>query len=275
MTPLPGNLLPRLVELGRAAGQAVMAVYEAGRPPEATLKTDASPVTKADLAADQIIREGLARHWPGLPVVSEEGPAGAFHTPASLGVGCFLVDPLDGTREFLARNGEFTVNIAWVVDGQAVAGLVHAPALGETFWGSRDEGAFHQGPGIPPRPIRCRAAPSTQQSWRVLGSRSHSDARTGAWISRLPAEVEFVAAGSSLKFCRLAQGLADLYPRFGPTHHWDTAAGQVVLEAAGGKVLDAAGRPMRYPANDLRGLNPHFVAVGDAELWRRLPAFPP
>jgi 3'(2'), 5'-bisphosphate nucleotidase len=267
MLELSTALLHTLASLAQEAGRAVMLVY-ARSDIGLVHKADESPLTQADLAADAIILQGLARHFPGLPVVTEESP-GLRREP--LAQGYFLVDPLDGTREFLARNGEFTVNIAWVVQGRALAGVVHAPALEETFVGALGLGAFHAKGNGPLQAITC-AAPGL--GWRVLASRSHANDALAAWLAKLPVAADTVAAGSSLKFCRLAQGQADVYPRFSPTCHWDTAAGHAVLEAAGGVVLGAEGQPLRYPATG-SVLNPSFVALADAGLWPQLPAFEP
>jgi 3'(2'), 5'-bisphosphate nucleotidase len=265
MLELSRSLLDTLAALAQEAGRAMMAVY-AKADVGLMFKADQSPLTEADLAADRIIRSGLAQHFPGLPVVTEESPG---QRDQDRSPGYFLVDPLDGTREFLARNGEFTVNIAWVVAGRAKAGVVHAPALGETFAGAHGVGAFCSSADQPLRAISC-VAPAVR--WRVLASRSHGNAALAAWLARLSAATDFAAAGSSLKFCRLAQGHADVYPRFSPTCHWDTAAGQAVLEAAGGAVLQADAQPLRYPATG-PVLNPSFVALGDVRLWPQLPPF--
>jgi 3'(2'), 5'-bisphosphate nucleotidase len=241
-----------LFDIAQAAGEAILQVY--AHPFESALKDDGSPVTAADLRADAIIRAALTARYPQWPILSEEsggGHGGDVNT-------FFLVDPLDGTKEFLQRNGEFTVNIALVHHGRPVAGIVLAPALGEAFCGSVEQGAFKREGNGAWEPITTCAP---QAPLRVLGSRSHGGPELARWIARLQGPHTFVAAGSSLKFCRLAEGEADVYPRMGPTSQWDTAAGQAVLEAAGGVVLDAAGEPLRY---GLRRpvLNPHFIALG-------------
>jgi 3'(2'),5'-bisphosphate nucleotidase len=256
--------LEALTALALDAGRAAMAIY--GRADlGVAIKADASPVTAADAAAEAVILAGLARLAPDLAVVAEEAAA-AGRTPATLGPCFALVDPLDGTKEFIARNGEFTVNIALIVDGRPVAGVVLAPALRLAWWGEVGVGAWAatvtaEGVG-PARPIRVRPAAA---GYAVLASRSHCGAATEAFLARLPV-TERVAAGSSLKFCRIAEGLADLYPRHGPTMEWDTAAGDAVLTAAGGAVVDLAGRPLVYGKRGRAGVadfrNPDFVAVG-------------
>ena len=250
------ELLASLCSLAERAGAEVMAVY--GTDFHATAKTDDSPLTEADLRADAVIRAGLAELCPQVPVVSEECLPQAL--PADDGP-FFLVDPLDGTKEFVARTGEFTVNIALVHRGEVVAGVVHAPALGETFHAAAGQGAWRRDRhGM--QPIRvARYDPAAPL--RIVGSRSHGGARLAAWVDALPVKREFAPAGSSLKFCRVAEGAADLYPRLGPTCLWDTAAAQCVLEQAGGRVTDLAGRPLRYQACP-GWLNPEFIAFSDA-----------
>lgn len=219
-------------------------------------KADGSPLTQADLAAHQVIAQALARLTPGIPVVSEEDGASQVHRQHQ---GRFwLVDPLDGTKEFLARNGEFTVNIALIEDGHPVLGVVVAPALGLTYWGATGLGAFRQS-SQETEAIRVTSEQKRSgRTLRVLASKSHMDPETQAFLNRLGPH-ELMHAGSSLKFCRIAEGSADLYPRLSPTCEWDTAAGQAVLEAAGGCVLKLDGTPVRYGKPDV--LNPHFVAA--------------
>ena len=177
--------------------------------------------------------------------------------------GFFLVDPLDGTKEFLKRNGEFTVNIAWIAGGEPVMGVVYAPALGELFYAAKGLGAWKRD-ASGTRSISCRKFDGSGPL-RIIGSRSHGGDALATWMAGLRCEHDFVAAGSSLKFCRIAEGQADIYPRFGPTSQWDTAAAHCVLVQAGGNVANLAGEPLLYGL-DLPQLNPEFVAVGDAKL---------
>jgi 3'(2'), 5'-bisphosphate nucleotidase len=261
-----GEAMDRLREgaiaLAREAAAAIMRVYAGDF--DVRHKADDSPLTAADLASHRCIVEGLARLAPGIPVLSEES---AEEVPASRRrqwPRLWLVDPLDGTREFVKRNGEFTVNIALIEDGEPVLGVVQAPATGALWHAGRGRGAFRR-EGERDVPIRVRA-PATPPL-RVAASRSHRDARTEAVLARM-GEVEPVGVGSSLKFCRLAEGAMDVYPRFGPTSEWDTAAGQCVLEAAGGAVFDPRGRPLRYNQRDTV-LNGDFIALGDPTLpWQ-------
>jgi 3'(2'),5'-bisphosphate nucleotidase len=261
MTHAIGPLeLAALCDIALAAGREIMQVYEAGTTggTASTSKDDGSPLTEADLRADRVIRARLEREFPGVFILSEESGERTGQAVPQF----FLVDPLDGTKEFLNRNGEFTVNIAFVSQGVSVAGVVFAPALGELYRGARGQGAFK---GMPGEAKPIAVAPSRAgQTLRVMGSRSHGTDAMGRWLEALGRPHEFVAAGSSLKFCRIAEGLADVYPRMGPTSQWDTAAGQAVLEAAGGSVMDARGAPLRYGV-DRAILNPYFMAVGRVE----------
>lgn len=250
-------LLDRLAQIAQEAGREIMAVHATAF--ESTAKPDGSPVTEADLRADRVIRAALARDFPGIAVVSEEAAPDIASAPQRF----FLVDPLDGTKEFIARNGEFTVNIALVDGERAVAGVVLAPALGECFVGAAGLGACkrsaHTEHAIRTSPVAAGA------TLRVLGSRFHRGAGTDAWLGRLGRAHEVTTIGSSLKFCRIAEGAADLYVKIGPTSQWDTAAGQAVLEAAGGAVRRADGLPLAYGAAHAL-VNPDFVAVGDRAL---------
>jgi 3'(2'), 5'-bisphosphate nucleotidase len=245
--------------LALEAGAAIMAVYDSGDL-AARAKADDSPVTAADLAADAVIVAGLQSAYPDIPVVTEERAESHLGAAARLH---FLVDPLDGTKEFIQRRGDFTVNIALIKDGAPVAGVVYAPARGRLFRTAAGGGAAEETalPGAAAGPARAIAAvPADNAALRVVASASHRDAATDDWIARY-AVAGFRAAGSSLKFCLVAAGEADLYPRLGRTMEWDTAAGHAVLAAAGGAVLRIDDRmPLTYgkPGRD----NPHFVAHG-------------
>ena len=271
--------LAALREVAEAAGAAVLEVYarltgnETAPGVAVHRKADDSPLTEADQLAHRLIRSRLPALFEGAAVLSEEGEA-ADDAEVDTAQGYFLVDPLDGTKEFLARNGEFTVNIAWVQGGRPLAGVVHAPALGETFWGAAGLGAWKSTPATAQaaasaRPIRVAPLPADGATLRVLASRSHGGAAQRAYLSRLPQPLACMAAGSSLKFCRLAEGAADLYPRLTATMPWDTAAGQAVLEAAGGVVLGTEGGALRVPRRPREAPNPPFFAASSAELARR------
>ena len=253
--------LMTLSDIAEAAGREILQVYRLGG--DTWLKEDASPLTEADLRADRVIRAGLERHFPGMFILSEESSSSGPHS----GQQFFLVDPLDGSKEFLKRNDEFTVNIAWVQNGQPVAGVVLAPALGEMFYAARGLGAWKKD-AAGERAI-VTSTNDAAQPLRVMGSRSHGGDKLTAWLAGLPIVHSFMAVGSSLKFCRIAEGQADIYPRFGPTSQWDTAAAQAVLEVAGGAVTDLQGAPLVYGLN-LPLLNPEFVALGQRVLLTEL-----
>ena len=265
MHELPRDLLPSVLDVARAAGRAILAVYASADHGVET-KADQSPLTAADRAAHETIAAGLARLAPDIPLWSEESATIPWDTRRHWQE-FWLVDPLDGTREFIKRNGEFTVNIALVRDHAPVLGVVHAPVLDRDYYGLAGGGAFRTDAGGPGRPVRVRApAPSPL---RVAGSRSHRGDSLDAVLARI-GEHTMVSMGSSLKFCLVAEGEADFYPRLGPTSEWDTAAAQAVVEAAGGAVLDLAGRPLRYNTGP-GTLNPHFIARGDpARDWLSL-----
>ena len=254
-------------ELAVAAGNKVMAIW--ADKPRAKFKADRSPVCAADEAAEMIILRGLAQRLPGIPVVSEEAVSRG-EIPETGGA-FVLVDPLDGTREFLAASQEFTVNLALIIDGVPVGGVVYAPALGRLWMGA---GAVASACDVPtgmalPEPtarqvIRTRKAAA---SLLALVSRSHPDASSEEFLARIGV-TERRCAGSSLKFCLLAEGTGDVYPRCSPTMQWDVAAGDAVLRAAGGVVVDAVGAPLRYSAGADGFKNVPFVAWADATAGR-------
>ena len=249
------------IELAREAGAAIMAVYAQDFQVES--KADASPLTAADLASHRIICAGLSALKPDVPVLSEESVAIDWATRRKWSR-YWLVDPLDGTREFVKKNGEFTVNIALIDNGASVLGVVYAPALDCLVHAESGVGAFLRDGTTDVALMTQQPAPTPL---RVAASRSHLDARTAAALEKMGA-TERIGMGSSLKFCRIAEGRMDVYPRFGPTSEWDTAAGQCVVEAAGGAVLTLDGAPLRYNTKESL-LNPDFIALGDPQLlWR-------
>lgn len=247
------------------AGRAILEIYQAGFGVE--IKPDRSPVTEADRRAEALILADLARLAPDIPAISEEAgvPAAAAPAPRRF----FLVDPLDGTREFIDRNGEFTVNIALIEDGHPVVGVVLAPAARRLFVGCGGQ-AFELPAGGGRDALdrtRWRAIatkPAEPGHLRAVASRSHRNAETDAFLAKIAAK-SIVGAGSALKFCLLACGEADVYPRFGRTMEWDTAAGQAVLEAAGGTVLTLRGEKLSYGKSANGYANPSFVAWGRPE----------
>lgn len=250
-----GRLIGQLERISLEAGAAIMRVYAAAI--NVAYKTDSSPVTDADRLAEQIILKRLAEIAPETPVLSEEAASeGKAFVPSTE---FFLVDPLDGTKEFIGRNGEFTVNIALIRSGAAVAGAVYAPALGRLYLGAKSLGAWRIDDGGARKNIAARR-PSG--GLVAVASRSHRSPETDDYLRTLDV-ASFAEAGSSLKFCLIAEGTADIYPRFGRTMEWDTGAGQAVLEAAGGAVVEhPSGRPLAY-GKAARGFdNPYFVARG-------------
>ncbi len=259
--------LDRLVSAALRAGSAISAIYERGA--RAETKRDGSPVTEADRTAETILLEALARDFPGIPTVAEE-EAAAGRIPA-VQDRFFLVDPLDGTREFLGRNGEFTVNIALIENGEVVFGVVSMPTSGRSYFGGRGLGAWRAEAHGEAVPIQVRSAPPAGTGFTVVASRRHSSPEQEALLAGLSAavgELQLANIGSSLKFCLMAEGSADCYPRLAPTSQWDTAAAQGVLEGAGGEVIDVSGQPLRYPPRESL-LNPFFLALPGAAPWRQ------
>jgi len=248
-------LLAQMVEIAREAG-AIITRHYAGEI-ERRQKADKSPVTVADEEAEAHIVSRLNKVAPGVPIVAEESVAAGATPDVSNGV-FFLVDPLDGTKEFLNRNGEFTVNIALIEHGEPTAGVVFAPAKGRLFWGSGAK-TFEETNGAA-APIATRAPP--QEGLVAIASRTHRDRMTDELLAHYPI-AKLIAAGSSLKFCVIAAGEADLYPRHGPTMEWDTAAGHAILRAAGGVVTRLDGKtPLTYGNAAEKFANPSFVAWG-------------
>ena len=266
-TPL-STLLNELRIVALDAGKAILDVYE-DEAFKVSEKADSSPVTEADTRAEAVILEALARIEPDTPVISEEAVAGGKKPVRHERF--FLVDPLDGTKEFIKRNGEFTVNIALIDHGRAIAGIVLAPAIGKLYSGAEEEAFAQEVDPVElgkhggsaklsvPRSIRARRPPA--DGMVAVASRSHRDPQTDEFL-RAHGVTKIVSAGSSLKFCLVAAGEADLYPRHGTTMEWDTAAGQAVLEAAGGSVSETGGSPLRYGKFDVGLVNPHFIARG-------------
>jgi len=252
------TLATQLFLIAREAGDAIMALYSRGDV-DIQSKRDQSPVTQADLAAHDVLQSHLIALLSECPVVSEEDAESLAQRRRQ---GRFwLIDPLDGTKEFIARNGEFTVNIALIEDGRSILGVVYAPAIDALYWGGAGLGAYRCMGG---QTFAIQVAESNSKSLcRVVASKSHLNEATQFLIDQL-GQVSIVQAGSSLKFCRVAEGAADIYPRVAPTFEWDTAAAQAVLEGAGGAVVDLHGQPLLYGKPDV--LNPSFIATRDIAL---------
>ena len=255
------EILDALSQFAVKAGHEIMAQRAGGVAVER--KADASPVTAADKAAEDIILDGLSNQFPTIPVLAEEAASSGLIP--DLGSTFFLVDPLDGTKEFISDSGEFTVNIALVENTQSILGVVYAPALGKLYRGAIGVGAekiIVTPHGCLEDPVSIAARVPDQAHITAIASRSHRSAATDSFLDEIGA-AEVVSAGSSLKFCLLAEGLADIYPRFGRTMEWDTGAGQAVLEAAGGKVVEhPGGNHLRYGKEARAYDNPHFIAYG-------------
>jgi 3'(2'), 5'-bisphosphate nucleotidase len=252
-------LMEPLTGLVIRAGAAILAVNRAAMRIEG--KLDGSPVTEADLAADRIIAEGLARLAPQVPALSEERVNLA--KPAYDG-SFFLIDPLDGTKEFLAGRDEYTVNVALVTNGVPILGIIGAPALGLVWRGMVGRGAerltVDEAPL--PEPIHTRKLPARGKPWIAAVSRSHGDCRTEAFIAERPGAIR-KTLGSSVKFGRVAEGQADIYPRLAPTSEWDIAAGHAILTAAGGRITDARGAALQFGKGANGFIVPEFIAWGD------------
>lgn len=253
LTALAGQVSALAVTAGKRIIEIYQTTFEVER------KADQSPITAADRASHEIIVTGLQALTPGVPVWSEESATIGF-SERSQWREFWLIDPLDGTREFIKRNGEFTVNIALVCDHSPVLGVIHIPVTGDRFFGGRAFGSFASaGRGEPARLAVCRQA---KEPVRVAGSRSHAGDSLAVFLRQLPGHLS-IAVGSSIKFCMIAEGKADVYPRLGPTSEWDTAAGQAIVEGAGGAVTDLNAEGLRYNTRP-EPRNPFFVAFGDA-----------
>jgi 3'(2'), 5'-bisphosphate nucleotidase len=246
----------QLLEIAREAGQAILKIYHEDFSVEH--KADNSPLTAADLAAHRVIVKRLGELDASVPILSEEGADVPFDT-RSRWSRYWLIDPLDGTREFVKRNGEFTVNIALIEQGRAMLGVVHIPVSGVSYLGRVGAGAWKIGDDNAIEDISVREQRAVPT--RVARSRSHAGDSLKRFLDRLGAH-EIVSMGSSLKLCLVAEGTADIYPRLGPTSEWDTAAAQAIVEAAGGLVTDTQRRPLRYNTKESM-LNPYFLVFGD------------
>jgi len=252
------ELIEPIVALAREAGDAILEVYATDF--DVQSKDDESPLTQADLASHRCIVAGLEARTPELPIISEESGLAGFDERSNWSR-YWLIDPLDGTREFVNRNGEFTVNIALIEDGKPVLGVVHVPVQGKTYVGCEGHGAEIRVGDQAAEEIRVASASTNPV--RVVGSRSHRGASLDAFIDNL-GECDLVPMGSSLKFCVVAEGGADVYPRLGLTSEWDTAAAQAVVEQAGGSVVTLDGKSMMYNQKEAM-LNPYFMVIGPTD----------
>ncbi len=261
------EILEPALKLAKQAGQAILEVYQQAEV-ETTYKDDKSPLTTADLASHNVLVAGLNQLTPEIPILSEESKTIAIGERQSW-QRFWLLDPLDGTKEFIKRNGEFTVNIALVELGVPILGIVYAPVLNTTYWGLTGQGAFKQADNNEPQAIE--AQPYKEGDLKLVASRSHASAETVEFINKLKANfsVDILSIGSSLKLCLVAEGRAHVYPRFGPTMEWDTAAAQCVVEQAKGKVSTLQGEPLHYNKDNL--LNPYFI-VSSEDIYKYIKA---
>lgn len=250
------ELLKHIEQIAIDAGEAIMQIYQSGNF-DIEQKSDQSPLTKADLASHRLIVAALQKLTPKIPLLSEED-AEISYQERSKWQQYWLIDPLDGTKEFIKKNGEFTVNIALIENGTATLSVIDVPAQKTTYSAAKGRGAFKYKNGKR-QPIK--AMKNARPKPIVVGSRSHAAAELTAYLQRLGPH-DLISMGSSLKFCLIAEGKADLYPRFGPTSEWDTAAAQCIVEQAGGKVVTLDDTPLRYNSKESL-LNPHFMVYAD------------
>jgi 3'(2'), 5'-bisphosphate nucleotidase len=246
-------------DIAREAGDVILSVYNDAF--DISHKADNTPVTTADILAHNLIVKGLRELTPDIPILSEESKKIPFAERQQWET-YWLVDPLDGTREFIKHNGEFSVNIALINNHDSILGVIYAPVLEQDYYAWKDGGAWKQETRASAQPIHVRNEP--EQKLVVAGSRSHGSERYHAYLDTL-GDIEVISMGSSLKSCLVAEGTADLYPRLGPTSEWDTAAAQCIVEEAEGFVLDAQGQPLRYNTKDSL-MNPDFFVSGNSEI---------
>lgn len=249
--------LPKVMMIARETGEEILHYYDADREIEVMEKPDTTPLTEADLAANGVVVESLELLTPDIPVLSEESDIPPFEVRRGWDT-YWLVDPLDGTMEFLHRNDEFTVNIALIHHQEPILGVIYAPVDDISYYASRGHGAYKRVENNRPEAITCRRL--TEQGFTIASSRSYANPQVQAFITKL-GDHELIIKGSSLKSCLVAEGRADLYPRLGPTSEWDTAAAQCIVEEAGGQITDTQMRPLRYNTKDSL-LNPQFFVFG-------------
>lgn len=257
------QLIESVKKIAYEAGRRIMVIYDQGFSIEE--KNDSTPLTEADLAAHEAIESGLQALTPEIPILSEESEPVNFAERANWDR-YWLVDPLDGTREFINRNGEFTVNIALIENHESILGVVYAPVVGSLYYAARGLGAYKRN-GLE-EPERIRVREKARDRIIIAGSRSHPTPAFREFVSHLN-NYEIISMGSALKSCLVAEGKADIYARLGPTSEWDTAAAQCIVEEAGGRMTDTSLQPLRYNTKD-ELLNPHFIVFGDSSIdWSK------
>lgn len=250
--------IEQIIDIAQRAGAEILDIYDTDF--SVYEKSDQSPLTEADLAAHRVIVDSLLEMTPEIPILSEESAAIPYSLRSTWSR-YWLVDPLDGTKEFVKRNGEFTVNIALIDNMRPVLGVIYVPVSKVSYYGSTNHGAFKQLPGKEPEPIRARAR--HEDPIRVAGSRSHAGESLKCYLKNL-GEHNIISMGSSLKSCLVAEGKADIYPRLGPTSEWDTAAAQAIVEAAGGRITDTNMQTLLYNSKESL-LNPNFFVFGNLD----------
>lgn len=249
---LSPEYIKKLIKISKNAGEAIMDVYESEF--DVNIKSDQSPITKADILSNKIIFKSLKKLTPDIPILSEESSEIPFKTRSRWDK-YWLIDPLDGTKEFIKRNGEFTVNIALIENNKPIVGVIHIPDKNQTYWGYQNEGSFSETDGIIKR---IHVSNTDQEKIRIVMSRSHNSGQIEKYLNEV-GDYEAIKVGSSIKFCLIANGAVDLYPRIGPTSEWDVAAGQAILNYAGGVVMDSNLKSLSYNMKDSL-INPSFVA---------------
>lgn len=254
------KLIEKLIRISKNAGDAIMDIYETEF--DVGIKSDQSPLTKADILSNRIICSSLKKITPDTPVLSEESSEIKYHERLKW-KDYWLVDPLDGTKEFIKKNGEFTTNIALISNNRPVLGVIHVPAINETFWGSKEIGSYHLIGDSISNKERINVSKERKSELRIISSRSHSSGDLKKLLDKL-GKYKLLNTGSSLKFCLVAKGEADCYPRLGPTCEWDTAAGEVIAESAGANVFNLDNKVIMYNKKE-DYLNPHFLVSNSIE----------
>ena len=254
--------IKKLIKISKNAGDAIMDIYESEF--DVNFKSDQSPLTKADIVSNKIISDSLYKLNPKIPILSEESSHISFNERSSWDE-YWLIDPLDGTKEFINKNGEFTTNIALIKKNKPIFGIIHVPATKETYWGSKTEGSFYIKGND--QKIKLCVETRMRSKVRIVASRSHPSRMLDILLEEI-GEYEIITKGSSLKLCLIAKGEADIYPRLGPTSEWDIAAGQAVLENAGGLMSDLQNKSIVYNKKDI--INPYFIAASNNEIKTKI-----
>jgi len=261
------KLIEKVLKLSKDAGELILDIYKDYNS-NFELKEDKSPLTAADIASHNLIVEGLKNLTPSLPIISEEDSSIHFKVRSSWNQ-YWLIDPLDGTKEFLNKNDEFTVNIALINKNEPIFGVIYIPVSGKTYWGAIEQGSFLIKRSGTQKSISV--AKNTDKKLRIVTSRSHASKELGNFLEKIK-DYKILRKGSSLKFCLIAEGLADIYPRLGPTSEWDVAAGEAIVKYAGGYIYDKDSKPMTYNQKDSY-INPNFIVSNDSDLAKKLLLF--